>query len=124
MIPELRQTCKCEIFLVCKYIHIYVKVSITKILSYLKQKYVVRHILNSKFSTTCYAHYKDKEFQDGGFLHVTIKDAYQCRSCTPIKPKIIIHMNFSLGSVIHVLSKNSMIVDDVPNAPLIHFTVY
>ena len=77
MIPELRQTCKCEIFLVCKYIHIYVKVSITKIVSYLKQKYVVRHILNSKFSTTCYAHYKDKNFPCDECLHAIIKDSAQ-----------------------------------------------
>ena len=44
------------------------------------------------FSTTSAAIYKDKLFQDGKWLHATIKDAAQCITCIPIKQKNMINI--------------------------------
>ena len=69
----------------------------TRLIIYLQQKYVVIHTQNILFSTTRDAHYKDTVFPDDEVLHATIKDADQCITCIPIKPKNMIHINCDLG---------------------------
>ena len=62
------------------------------------QKNCVRvHTHNSSFITTSSAHYKDKVFPDGEFLHSSIKDAAQCITSTPIKPNNITRLKCDLG---------------------------
>ena len=60
-------------------------------------KSVGRHTRNSLFSTTSSEHNKYTLFQDGEYLHATIKDAAQCITCIPIKPKNIIEIKCTLG---------------------------
>ena len=76
--------------------HIYLNTFIKNIVRYLQQKYVGRHKRNSAYSTTSDAHYKDKIFPYGVYLHATIKVADQTITCTSTKPNNIIQMKFSL----------------------------
>ena len=55
---------------------------------------VDRHTHKSVFSTISDAHYKEKVFPDGEFLHATIKDVDQYIYCAHIKPKNIINMKY------------------------------
>ena len=57
---------------------------------------VDRHTHKSVFSTISDAHYKEKVFPDGEFLHATIKDVDQYIYCAHIKPKNIINMKYDL----------------------------
>ena len=68
-----------------------------RIVTDLKQKSILIHTCKSSFSTTRDAHYKEKVLPAGEFLHDTIKDAAQCISYTPIKPKNIMNMKYALG---------------------------
>ena len=77
--------------------HIDLTIFRKKLVTDLQYNYVGIYTRNSVFSTTSAAHYKDKLFPDGDFLHAAIKDAARCISCTPIKPNIIINMNCDLG---------------------------
>ena len=76
----------------------------TILVTYLQQNPVGRHTYNSLFSTKSDAHYKDKMFLYGEFLHATIKYEDQCITFLPIKPNNIIHINFVLYFVVNVLS--------------------
>ena len=65
-------------------------------------------------------------FADGGCLHATIKDADQYITCLHIKPKNMIHINFTLWfyyefSECNIPNEN---LYGGPNASLIHFSVY
>ena len=84
------------------------------------------HTCNSLFSTKIDANYKDKVFPDGECLHTTIKDAVECITCLPIKPKNMIRIKCALGFCDECPEYNipSEELDDGPNASIIHFSVY
>ena len=87
---------------------------------------VRRHTSNREFKTTSAAHYKDKVFIYGEYLHVTIKYAYQCISFTTIKPDNIINTKFDLDFC-DECTKFIIPYEElyyVPNNPLLHFSVY
>ena len=124
--PRLRQICGCESCTILKDMQIDINISRKNIVTELKHKPVGRHTFISIFYTTGDSHYKEKVFPDGQLLHVTIKDAAQCISCTPIKPNNIIYMKWALGFfdefIDYIIPDEE--VDDGPNASLIHFSVY
>ena len=68
-----------------------------RLVIYLQHKYVGRHTRNILFSTTSGAYYKDNMFTDGECLHATIKDATQCITCLPIKPKNMTNIKRDFG---------------------------
>ena len=96
MTPKLRHIFGCEICIIPKNMHIDLNISRTRIVTYLQHKYVGRHTRNILFSSTSAAHYKDKLFPYGEYLHATMKDSAQCITCLPIKPNNMIIINFSL----------------------------
>ena len=77
MTPKLRQICGCDIFIIPEGMNIDLIRFSTRPLIYLQQNSAGRHTRNILFITTSYAHYKDKVFPDGDFLHATIKYAAQ-----------------------------------------------
>ena len=97
----------------------------TRLVTYLQHKSVGRHIRNSLFSTTSAAHYKDKVFLDGEFLHATIKYAAQCITYITNKPKNMIHIKCALGFCDefpgYIIPNEEL--DDGPNTPLFRFSV-
>ena len=97
MTSKLHQICGCEIYIIPKYMKIYLNRSRTRIVTDLQQKYVGRHTYNSLFLTTRDAYYKDRVFPYGGVLHATIKYEAQCTTCIPIKPKNMINIKCNLG---------------------------
>ena len=105
---------------------IYLNRFITRLATYLQQKPTGRNTHNSLFITKSAAHYKDKLFPYGEFLHATIKYAAQCITCLPIKPNNMIPIKFSLGFYDEFPEYNipNKELDDGPNASIIHFSVY
>ena len=97
MTPKLHQICGYDIWIIPKDIHIDLNDFRTGLVIYLQHKSVRRHTRDSLFSTTIASHYKHKVFQDGEFLQTTIKDAAQCITCLPTKPKNMIHIKCTLG---------------------------
>ena len=97
MTPKLHQICGCEICIIPKDMQIYLNRCITKLQIHVQQKSVIIHKHNSAFSTTSSAHYNEKVFPYGEFLHATIIYVAQSIRCTLIKPKNIIHMKCYLG---------------------------
>ena len=59
-------------------------------------------------------------------LHATIKDTSQCITCIDIKPNNMVHVRFDLSFCDEFPEYNvpSEELDDVPNASIIHFSVY
>ena len=106
--------------------HIYLNRSRTRIVTDLKNNYVLSHTRNSLLSNTSDAYYKDRVFPDDESLHATIKDSAQCITCLPIKPKNMIHIKCALGFFDEFPEYNVINeeLDDGPNASIIHFSVY
>ena len=77
MNPKLRQICGCDICIIPEGMNIDLIRFSTRPLIYLQQNSAGRHTRNILFINTSYAHYKDKVFPDGDFLHATIKYAAQ-----------------------------------------------
>ena len=92
MTPRLIQICGYELCIIPKDMQVVLNRLITKIVTDLQHKSVGRHTRNSLFITTSAAHYKEKLFPYGEFLHDTIKDAAQYISCNNIQPKNTIIM--------------------------------
>ena len=92
MIPRLRHIFGYELFITPKDMQTDLNIFRRRLVKNLKQRSVERYTCNSLFSTTSAAHYKDKVFPDGEFLHATIKDAAQCITCISIKPNNMIHV--------------------------------
>ena len=65
-------------------------------------------------------------FPYGEYLHETIKHASRCISCSPIKPKNIIHIKSDLvfcdECTDHIITDEELY--GVPNYQLIYFSVY
>ena len=124
--PRLRQIFGCDIFIVPKDMKIDLNIFKTKLVTDLQHNYVGRHTHNIAYITTKDSHNKDKVFPDGENLHATIKNAAQCISCTPIKPKNIINIKFALGFCADFPKYNipDEELDDGTNYSLIHFSVY
>ena len=82
--------------------------------------------IQSSYITTSDAHYKEKVFQYGQFLYATFKYSFHCISYTPNKPKNIIHIKFALGFGDELPEYNitDEELEDGPNSPLIHVSVY
>ena len=97
MTPKLHQICRCDICIIPKDMNIDLNISRTRLVTYLQQKSVGIHIRNILFITASAAHYKDKVFPDGEFLHATIKYAAHCITCVHIKPNNMIHIRCDLG---------------------------
>ena len=104
MTPKSHQICGCELCIIPKDMHIYLKRPRTRIVIYLQQKSVGRHIRNSLFSSTSAAHYK-YIFPDGEYLHATIKDAAQCITCLTVKKNVWFIASVIWGFVVYFLSK-------------------
>ena len=91
------QICGYELCIISKDIQIDLNLLITNIVTSLQQNSIGRHTHNSAYSSTSTAHYKGVCFPDSICLHANIKDSALSITCTPIKIKIIIHMNCDLG---------------------------
>ena len=85
-------------------IQIYFKRLKARLVIYLQQNYVGRHTRNSLFITKIDAHYKDKVFPYGEFLHARVKYVAQYITCLPIKPNIMIHIKCDLVFLMNFLS--------------------
>ena len=85
MIPKIHQICGCELCIITKEIQIDLNRFRTRLVTFLQQKFLIRHTCNILFSTTSSAHYQDKLFPDNGYLHATIKDVAHCNACLTIK---------------------------------------
>ena len=75
MTPKLSRICGCNLCTITKDMQIDLNRFRTDLLIDLKHKYIGRHILNSSFSTTRAAQYKDKVFTEVEFLYANIKYA-------------------------------------------------
>ena len=95
--PKLRQLCGCELCIIPKDMQVDINGSRTRVIIYLQQTSFGIHTCNSLFSATSAAYYKEKVFPYGECLQDTTKDAADCITCYPIKPKNMINMNCALG---------------------------
>ena len=75
--PILRQICGYQLCIIPKDLHNGLNIFITNLVTYLQQKSVGVHTLNSEYINKSPAHYKKKLFPYGDFLHANIKDAAQ-----------------------------------------------
>ena len=89
--PKSRQICGYELCIIPKDMHIYLNIFITRLVTDLQHKSIGRHTYNSLFIITSAANYKEKVFPDGECFYDKIKDADQCITCLPIKPKNMIN---------------------------------
>ena len=123
---KLRHICGCKLCIIPKDMQIYLNIFRTILVTYLQQNYVGRHTRNILFSTTCYAHYKDKNFPCDECLHAIIKDSAQWIAYLPIKPKNVIHIKCALGFCDEFPGYNitDEELDGGPNTSIIHFSVY
>ena len=126
MNPKLRQICGCKLCIIPKYTRIDLNRLRTRIVTYLKQRYVGRHTCNSLFSNTSATHHKDKMFPGGECLHATIKYADNCITCILIKPNNIIHIKCASGFCDEYTDYNitNEGLDDEPKASIFHFSEY
>ena len=125
MTPKLRQICGCDIIIISKDMWIDLNIYRTWFVTDLQQLSVGIHTQNSLFSTTSAAHYKDKVFPDGGFLHANIKYAAQCITYLPIKPMNMINIKCALVFNDECPEYNipNEELDGGPNDSIIHFSV-
>ena len=96
MPPKIRQICGCDICIILKDVQIGFYIFRTRLVTYLQQKYVVRHTRNSIFITRIDAHYKYIVLPDGKCLCGTIKDAAQYITFLNIKLKNMVHIKCNL----------------------------